>query len=42
MAPAAQMIASVPIVNDQGEFLGAMVGMFRLGASAINPFMAPS
>jgi PAS domain S-box-containing protein len=29
---------AVPIVNDRGEFLGAMVGMFRLGASAISPF----
>ncbi|HKZ85583.1 MAG TPA: GAF domain-containing protein [Anaerolineae bacterium] len=29
---------AVPIVNDRGEFLGAMAGMFRLGASAINPF----
>jgi len=35
----AEVIAvAVSIVNDRGEFLGAMVGMFRLGASAISPF----
>ncbi len=35
----AEVIAvAVPIVNDRDEFLGAMVGMFRLGASAISPF----
>ncbi|MCC6192563.1 MAG: GAF domain-containing protein, partial [Anaerolineales bacterium] len=29
---------AVPVLNNQSEFLGALVGMFRVSADAINPF----
>ena len=29
---------AVPITGEQGEFVGAMVGMFRLGATAVSAF----
>jgi signal transduction histidine kinase len=32
------MAVAVPITGEQGEFRGAMVGMFRLGATAVSAF----
>jgi PAS domain S-box-containing protein len=32
------IVAAVPIVAERGEFRGAIVGMFRLGESAVNAF----
>ena len=32
------IVVGVPIKGDQGQFLGLMAGMFRLGATATNPF----
>jgi len=32
------IVVGVPIKGDHGQFLGLMAGMFRLGATAINPF----
>ena len=32
------IVVAVPITGDQGEFLGTMVGMFRLGAAAVSAF----
>ena len=32
------IVVAVPITGEQGEFLGAMVGMFRLGATTISAF----
>ncbi|RME45120.1 MAG: sensor histidine kinase, partial [Chloroflexi bacterium] len=32
------IVAAVPVMGDQGEFLGAVAGMFRLGAGALSVF----
>jgi nitrate/nitrite-specific signal transduction histidine kinase len=32
------IVVAVPIKGDQGQFLGIMAGMFRLGAASISPF----
>ncbi len=32
------VVAAVPIINNRGEFMGAMVGMFRVGANSLSPF----
>jgi nitrate/nitrite-specific signal transduction histidine kinase len=32
------IVVAVPIVGEQGELVGAMVGMFRIGASAVSAF----
>ena len=32
------IVVGVPIKGDHGQFLGLIAGMFRLGATAINPF----
>lgn len=32
------IVIAVPITGDQGEFLGTMAGMFRLGATAVSAF----
>jgi nitrate/nitrite-specific signal transduction histidine kinase len=32
------IVVAAPIKGDQDQFLGIMAGMFRLGATAINPF----
>ncbi|HEX7588229.1 MAG TPA: PAS domain S-box protein, partial [Anaerolineae bacterium] len=29
---------AVPITNDQGEFVGTLVGMFRVGSASLSPF----
>ena len=35
---AAVIAIAVPILDDRDQFLGALVGMFRLGASNVSPF----
>jgi signal transduction histidine kinase/HAMP domain-containing protein len=35
---AAVIVVAVPITGNQGEFLGTMVGMFRLGATTVSAF----
>jgi nitrate/nitrite-specific signal transduction histidine kinase len=32
------IVAAVPVKGDQGQFLGVIAGMFRLGETAANPF----
>lgn len=32
------IVVAVPIKGSQGEFLGTMAGLFRLGATAVSPF----
>ena len=34
------VVMAVPVRSDNGEFLGALAGMFRLGESTISPFYA--
>ena len=34
------VVVAAPIIGPQGEFVGALAGMYRLGATAISPFYA--